>query len=113
LLAEESRRDDPPKTVPGGAMSHWRIVLDSRQKSINRIVAYRQPQEGSWKTVDASLDGAEPAFGAVMDLLPIREPLGTVPILRSPRSKMGLSPSPGRFSDRLLLPKCMTVPSKA
>jgi hypothetical protein len=36
-------------------------------------------------------------------LLPIREPAGTVPILRSPRSKMGLSPSPARFSDRLLV----------
>jgi hypothetical protein len=30
------------------------------------------------------------------------KPPGTVPILRSPRSKMGLSPSPGRFSDRPL-----------
>ena len=35
-------------------------------------------------------------------LEPIRELPGTVPILRSPRSKMGLSPSPRRFSDRLL-----------
>ena len=34
-------------------------------------------------------------------LAPIRKPPGTVPILRSPRSKMGLSPSPRRFSDRL------------
>ena len=31
------------------------------------------------------------------------KPPGTVPILRSPRSKMGLSPSPRRFSDRLLI----------
>ena len=30
------------------------------------------------------------------DLLSVRKPPGTVPILRSPRSKMGLSPSPGR-----------------
>ena len=34
-------------------------------------------------------------------LKPIRELPGTVPILRSPRSKMGLSPAPRRFSDRL------------
>ena len=32
---------------------------------------------------------------------PIREPPGTVPFLRSLRSKMRLSPSPKRFSDRL------------
>jgi hypothetical protein len=31
----------------------------------------------------------------------IRKPEGTVPILRAPRSKMGLSPSLHRFSDRL------------
>ena len=30
---------------------------------------------------------------------PPHEPLGTVPILRSPRSKMGLSPSPRRHAD--------------
>jgi uncharacterized protein (DUF885 family) len=36
-------------------------------------------------------------------LEPIRELAGTVPILRSPRSKMGLSPSPSRFADRLLI----------
>ncbi len=38
-----------------------------------------------------------PDFGPVLlpgNLLPIREPSGTVPILRSPRSKMGLSPLP-------------------
>src|SRR5690349_12394428 len=32
---------------------------------------------------------------------PIQKPPGTVPILRSPRSKMGLSPSPRRFLDWL------------
>ena len=36
-------------------------------------------------------------------LMPIREPSATVPILRSLRSKMGLSPSLRRFSDRLLV----------
>ena len=34
---------------------------------------------------------------------PVRKPTGTVPILRSPRSKMGLSPSPRWFSDRLFV----------
>ena len=33
---------------------------------------------------------------------PIRKPTGSVPISRSPRSKMGLSPAPRRFSDWLL-----------
>ena len=33
-------------------------------------------------------------------LEPFRELPGTVPVLRSPRSKTGLSPSPRRFSDR-------------
>src|ERR1700677_2199782 len=45
-----------------------------------------------------------------MDSEPIREPPGTVPILRSPRSKMGLSPSPGRFSDRPLSAFDLEVP---
>ena len=45
-------------------------------------------------------DGTEFRVGTGLE--PIREPSGTVPILRSPRSKMGLSPSPRRFSDRLL-----------
>src|SRR5277367_1851710 len=43
------------------------------------------------------------------DLQPIREPPGTVSILRSPRSKMGLSPSPRRFSDRLLTGSCAGI----
>ena len=38
----------------------------------------------------------------------VREPAGTVPILRSPRSKMGLSPSPRRFSNRRELPRQAT-----
>ncbi len=37
------------------------------------------------------------------DLEPIRKPSGTVPNLRSLRSKLGLSPFDRRFSDRLLL----------
>jgi hypothetical protein len=56
-------------------------------------------------TRDASLAplvAARPIGLPTQSLEPIREPPGTVPILRSPRSKMGLSPSPRRFSGRFL-----------
>ena len=43
------------------------------------------------------------AVNSARRLEPIRKPSGTVPILRSTRSKMGPSPSPRRFSDRLLI----------
>ena len=44
--------------------------------------------------------GRSAGDSAIAPAGPIRERPGTVPILRSPRSKMGLSPSPRTFSDR-------------
>ena len=52
--------------------------------------------------IDAAARPVGPVAASARELF--RKPPGTVPILSSPRSKMGLSPSPRRLSDALIKP---------